>query len=43
MILSKNRLPEKILDMIKFKAFADEKFNVAEIMISVNDGAENIV
>ena len=33
----------KILDWSKFKAFADDKFNVVRIMISVSDRVENIV
>ena len=31
----------KILDWSKFKAFADDKFKVAKMMISVFDGVEN--
>ena len=33
----------KILDWFKLKAFADEKINVGEIMISFSDRTENIV
>ena len=36
-------LNNKILDWPKLKAFADDKMNVAEMMISVSDGVENIV
>ena len=32
-----------ILNSIKFKAFADDKLNVAKVMISLCDGIENIV
>ena len=32
-----------ILDWAKFKAIADDKSNVAKIMIFVFDGVENIV
>ena len=39
-----NSLPnDKILDMTKLKAFADDKIIVAQIMISVFDRVENIV
>ena len=42
-----NSLPrDKILDCTdctKLKAFADDKINVAEIMISLSDRVENIV
>ena len=39
-----NSLPnDKILDMTKLKAFADDKINVAQIMISVFDWVEDIV
>ena len=34
---------DKILNMTKFKAFADNKLNVAQMMISVFDRIENIV
>ena len=34
---------DKILDWSKLKAFADDKINVAEMMISVSDSVENIV
>ena len=33
----------KILDWTKLKAFADDKLNVAEMMISVSKSVENIV
>ena len=33
----------KILDVTKLKAFADDKINVAQIMISVFDRVENIL
>ena len=33
----------KILDQIKLKAFADDKFNATKMMISVFDRVENIV
>ena len=33
----------KILDWSKFKAFADDKINVAEMMIFLSDRVENIV
>ena len=33
----------KILDVTKWKAFADDKINVAQMMISVIDRVENIV
>ena len=33
----------KILDWSKLKAFADDKINVAEMMISLSDMVENIV
>ena len=39
-----NPLPNgKILDRFKLKAFADDKINVAEMMISLSDMVENIV
>ena len=39
-----NSLPnEKILDVTKLKAFADDKINVAQKMVSVFDRIENIV
>ena len=39
-----NTVPNnKILDMTKLKAFADDKINVAQIMVSVFDRIENIV
>ena len=39
-----NHLPnDKILDVTKLKAFADDKMNVAQMMISVFDRMENIV
>ena len=39
-----NCLPnDKIFDATKLKAFADDKTNVAQIMISVSDRVENIV
>ena len=34
---------DKILDVTKLKAFADDKINVAQMMISVFDRVENIV
>ena len=34
---------DKILDMTKLKAFADDKINVPQIMISVFDRVEDIV
>ena len=34
---------DKILDMDKLRVFADDKINVAQIMISVFDRIENIV
>ena len=34
---------DKILDVTKFKAFADDKINVVQMMISVFDRVENIV
>ena len=36
-------LNDKIFDMTKLKAFADDKVNVAKMMISVFDRLENIV
>ena len=39
----KSLLNNKILDWSKFKAFADDKLNVARIMISVSDRVRNIV
>ena len=39
-----NPLPNgKILDGFKLKAFADDKINVAEMVISLSDRTENIV
>ena len=39
-----NSLPnDKILDVTKLKAFADNKINVAQMMIPVFDRVENIV
>ena len=39
-----NSLPnDKILDLTKLKVFADNKINVAQMMISVTDRVENIV
>ena len=39
-----NSLPhDKILDLTKLKAFADDNINVAKMMISVSNRAENIV
>ena len=39
-----NSLPnDKILDQNELKAFADDKINVAEMMISLSDRVENIV
>ena len=39
-----NPLPnDKILDLMKLKAFADKKFNVAKKMIFLFDRVENIV
>ena len=39
-----NTLPNnKILDWSKFKAFADDKIIIAEMMISPTGGVENIV
>ena len=39
-----NTLPNnKILDVIKLKAFADDTISVAEMLISVIDKIENIV
>ena len=40
LILQKNN---KILDVIKLKAFADDKINVTHMMISVHQQAENIM
>ena len=34
-------LNNKILDMTKLKAFADDKLNIAKMMISLFDRAEN--
>ena len=34
---------DKILYVIKFKSFADDKINVAQMMVSVLVGVENIV
>ena len=39
----KSLLNDKILDWSKFKVFAEDKLNVARIMISVSDRVENIV
>ena len=36
-------LHDKILDWTKLKTFADDKINVAEMMISLSDRVENIV
>ena len=42
--IKKNSLPHnKILDWTKLKAFADNKINFAEMMISLSDDVENIV
>ena len=39
-----NSLPNgRILDSSKLKAFADDKTNVAEMLISLSDRVENIV
>ena len=39
-----NSLPnDKMLDWSKFKTFADDKFKVAKMTISVFDRVENIV
>ena len=39
-----NSLPnDKILDVTKLKAFADDKMNIAQMMIFVFDRVENIV
>ena len=39
-----NSLPNnKILNLTKLKAFADDRINVAQMMISVFDTVENIV
>ena len=39
-----NSLPSnKILHVTKLKAFADDKINIAQMMISVFDRVENIV
>ena len=43
-MVSFNRLPnDKILALSKLKALADDKLNVAKIMISVSYWVENIV
>ena len=43
-ILVFNPLPDdKILDMTKLKAFADEKLNVTKMVISLFDRVESIV
>ena len=43
-VLTFSPLPNgKILDKSKFKAFADDKINVVEMMISLCDRVENIV
>ena len=34
---------DKILDWTELKAFADDKINIAEMMISLSDRLENIV
>ena len=34
---------DKILDVTKLKAFADDKINIAQMMTSVYDSVENIV
>ena len=34
---------DKILDWFKLKAFADDKVNIAEIIISLSNRVENIV
>ena len=36
-----NSLPNKISDVTKLKAFADDKLNVARMMISILDRVEN--
>ena len=42
--ISPNSLPnDKLLDWSKLKAFANDKFKVAEIMIYIFDTVENIV
>ena len=39
-----NRLPnKKIMNMTKFKAFAEDKLNVAEMIVYIYDRIENIV
>ena len=39
-----NSLPHsKVLDLIKFKAFADDKTNLTKMIVSVFDKLENIV
>ena len=39
-----NSLPnDTILDVTKLKAFADDKINIAQMMVSVFDRIENIV
>ena len=44
LVRSVNSLPnDKILDPIKLKAFADDKLNVARMMISVLHTVENTV
>ena len=44
MTFAVNSLPnEKILALTKLKAFVDDKFSVAKVMISVFDRAKNIV
>ena len=44
MILVMNGFPDdKIITFIKLKAFADNKFNMEKMIISVFDGVENIV
>ena len=43
-VFSINPLPNgKILDWPKFKAFADDKMNVTEMMISLSNRVENTV
>ena len=41
--LSKSLPNYKILASTKLKAFADNKFNIAKMLISLFDGVENIV
>ena len=43
-VITLNSSPhDKILDVTKLKAFADEKINVAHMMISVFDRIENML